>query len=206
MSPELRFVSLLAACLAAGNPVFAAEDPVAQARFSFLAESNHQITASSPDLTSVPAPVPGFSLLAEPGTSAPVAAYSPLHGVYGSLIGIGVGGLVGILVAAPMVNDCKDGESDRDEESGSLCGLFGVFGMGIGAGIGYSLGVPVGGHFSQGLLTRKFAINMAAAALLTGVLAYTDWQAYDAYNQASFKFTIPLSVAAPHLASYLIGR
>jgi hypothetical protein len=37
-------------------------------------------------------------------------------------------------------------------------------------------------------------------------LAYTDWRLYESYDEASYRISIPLSVVAPHLAAYLIGR
>ena len=197
---------VLAVYLAAGYPASVAAGPVQQAHFSLLDESKIRTAASGPDLASDPGPAPGIGVQAAPGTSTPVPVYSPLHGIYGSLIGMVVGGLAGGLAAAPAVEECTDGESGRDEDSGSLCGLYAVFGAGVGAGIGYSLGVPVGGHFGRGMLTRKFAINMAAISVLTGVLAYADWRMLEAYGSASFNVTIPLSVVAPHLAAYLIGR
>jgi hypothetical protein len=210
MNLELRFASIALFAMAA---VFsAAAEPGDPSRFSFLAESKHPESASRPDISSAPVPFPRLALHAGSGSSAPVPAYSPLHGVYGSMIGLGMGMFVGVAVMAPSMSACKErsnsGSSDPDSDSGygSLCSLGGLLGMAIGGPIGYSLGVPVGGHISQGLLTRKFAINIAAITVLTGVLAYTDWRLFEAYGDPSCKVTIPLSVVAPHLAAYLIGR
>lgn len=197
---------VLITCLAMGYPVSITADPVPHAHFSFLYESRIRTEASGPAPAFAPGPAHGKSVQAAPATSAPVPAYSPLHGVFGSLIGTVVGGFAGGIAAAPRVKECSDRETGRDEDSGSLCGLNAVFGVGIGAGIGYSLGVPMGGHFGRGMLTRKFAINLAAITVLTGVLAYTDWRLLEAYGNASYSVTIPLSLVAPHLAAYLIGR
>lgn len=192
-----RLLGQVVGILALSAVCLAAAEPSPAAGFSFLAESKLPVSVSGPASSS--ASGPGKSR----GTD-PLPAYSPLHGIYGSLIGTVLGGVVGALAAAPSVNSCKDGETGS--ETGSFCGLYGVFGVGIGAGIGYSLGVPVGGHFSQGLVTRRFAINLAAITVLTGVLAYTDWTLMEAYGSPSYRITIPLSMAAPHLAAYLIGR
>lgn len=190
--------------LAAGLPVSAAADPLPQEPFSFVNESVLPARLSGAGNSSVPTPDPGPGRPFRSEAYVPVAAYSPLNGFYASLIGIGAGGLTGAFIGGANADRCKDRESGN--EYGSLCGLHLLFGMGIGAGVGYSLAVPVGGHFRQGLLTRKFAINMAAITVLTGVLAYTDWRLYESYDEASYRISIPLSVVAPHLAAYLIGR
>lgn len=142
---------------------------------------------------------PQARVTAEP----PPPDYSILGGVLGSLGGLTAGGIVGIVAAAPAVNRCQEGS---DSDTKGLCVSTGLVGMGIGASLGYSLGIPIGGHMKGGLWNRKFALNLAAMTAVTGALALVDYGLYAAYDEKSFRVSIPLSLVVPHVAAYFIGR
>jgi len=129
--------------------------------------------------------------------------YSAKNAFIGSVVGLGVGSVIGGLAAGPSTESCKD---EANQEYVGFCSLGILYGMGIGAGLGYSLAIPVGGHFSGGLWDKRFAANLASIIALTGILAYADYKLYEDYNEKSLKITIPISLIAPHVASYLIGR
>ena len=133
----------------------------------------------------------------------PPRNYSVLGGVVGSLAGLGIGGILGGVALSSKADDCSE---NSNPEGGDLCGLFVLAGMGAGAGIGYSLGVPVGGHFKAGLFTREFAINFAAMAVLTGMLAFSDYKMYQWQDEKSLNITIPLSLVIPQVSSYWLGN